>query len=190
MLKSSVLSFATLALLPMAASALTLATGAKTCDLGDTTISATACSGAWSGNDLNQDLTAALSALTGSNLYSFVGTSSTTTGIDSPFTNAFSSTGGTFTFSGMITESFVLALKAGNSFSLYYYEVPPGISELTFSTIGLELNNAGKPLGLSHASMYAAGGDITITVVPEPSTYAMMLAGVGVLGFLARRRMI
>ena len=31
-------------------------------------------------------------------------------------------------------------------------------------------------------------GAISVTVVPEPETYAMMLAGLGALGFLARRR--
>jgi hypothetical protein len=28
----------------------------------------------------------------------------------------------------------------------------------------------------------------TIALVPEPETYAMMLAGLGLLGFMARRR--
>ena len=31
-------------------------------------------------------------------------------------------------------------------------------------------------------------GAISVTAVPEPETYAMMLAGLGALGFLARRR--
>jgi hypothetical protein len=32
------------------------------------------------------------------------------------------------------------------------------------------------------------GGNVYATPVPEPETYAMMLAGLGALGFLARRR--
>ena len=39
------------------------------------------------------------------------------------------------------------------------------------------------PLGL-----YAAVATAQITAVPEPDTYAMLLAGVGMVGWLARRR--
>lgn len=31
-------------------------------------------------------------------------------------------------------------------------------------------------------------GEVTVTAVPEPATYGMLLGGLGVLGFLARRR--
>jgi hypothetical protein len=32
------------------------------------------------------------------------------------------------------------------------------------------------------------GGSVTVTPVPEPETYALMLAGLGAIGFVARRR--
>jgi hypothetical protein len=31
-------------------------------------------------------------------------------------------------------------------------------------------------------------GAISVAAVPEPETYAMLLAGLGVMGFIARRR--
>jgi hypothetical protein len=31
-------------------------------------------------------------------------------------------------------------------------------------------------------------GEVTVTAVPEPATYGMLLGGLGILGFLARRR--
>jgi hypothetical protein len=34
----------------------------------------------------------------------------------------------------------------------------------------------------------AFGGDLTIAAVPEPETYAMLLGGLGLVGFAARRR--
>ena len=39
-----------------------------------------------------------------------------------------------------------------------------------------------------HQRAITAGYATSITAVPEPETYAMMLAGLGLLGFAARRR--
>ncbi len=41
--------------------------------------------------------------------------------------------------------------------------------------------------GVFDATLSVAGGD-TVTAVPEPETYAMLLAGLGLIGFSARRR--
>jgi hypothetical protein len=42
--------------------------------------------------------------------------------------------------------------------------------------------------GLVSNTSAAFGGAVMLAPVPEPETYGMMLAGLGVLGFLARRR--
>lgn len=60
----------------------------------------------------------------------------------------------------------------------------------SFSIAGLaagdyHLNIAGNADGL-YGGMYA--GYINIAAVPEPETYGMMLAGLGLIGFMARRR--
>ncbi len=47
------------------------------------------------------------------------------------------------------------------------------------------LNLTGLPLAGKN-TVYS--GELTVTPVPEPETYAMMLAGLAALGFLARRR--
>jgi len=47
------------------------------------------------------------------------------------------------------------------------------------------LTLTGLPVG-GRQTIYS--GELSVTAVPEPETYAMMLAGLGALGFLARRR--
>jgi hypothetical protein len=42
--------------------------------------------------------------------------------------------------------------------------------------------------GYTGGTGYIAVDNILVTAVPEPETIAMLLAGLGVLGFVARRR--
>ena len=62
-------------------------------------------------------------------------------------------------------------------------------SSLSFANGGVPgsytLTVAGSKTSLASGS-YA--GNVTISPVPEPETYAMILAGLGLLGFAARRR--
>jgi hypothetical protein len=60
----------------------------------------------------------------------------------------------------------------------------------TLSTDNLALGNYYVQVSgtLVSSTSGAFGGSMMLAPVPEPETYGMMLAGLGVLGFLARRR--
>jgi len=56
-----------------------------------------------------------------------------------------------------------------------------------FTNIGGPLNNIFQYQQWTRAEFYVSQ-ETTVAAVPEPETYAMMLAGLGLLGFAARRR--
>lgn len=70
-----------------------------------------------------------------------------------------------FSGSGLGTSSF--ALTANNNYKLY------------FGTVGAGLPGLGADMQLDNVS---------VSAVPEPESYALMLAGLSVLGFMSRRR--
>lgn len=61
-------------------------------------------------------------------------------------------------------------------------QVLAGSTNLPAGNFSLTISGTAGPGGASY------GGNIVATPVPEPETLAMMLAGLGALGFLARRR--
>jgi hypothetical protein len=89
-----------------------------------------------------------------------------------------------------------LALYADND------AIPFNGGETTLTSVAVNGGSASLTWGSSPAGNYiltVAGatngtqggiynGALTVSAVPEPETYAMMLAGLGALGFLARRR--
>jgi len=147
------------------------------------TLAATSCKGAFNGNiDGAQAETTYLSGLGGDWLGSYVYWGKSDDTGNGPFTSNPNGTGGTLTFDQAISGKFVIGLKASNNYSYYLFNAATPLTSLTFdTTAGIAVNNVGNPQGLSHASLYVAS-------VPEPETYAMLLAGFGLICGIARRR--
>jgi hypothetical protein len=97
--------------------------------------------------------------------------------------NPGSVTFGDVTFTEPVFGHFVLGIKGANSYSLYLFDGgDAGISTLMFDTFGIVKGNGNAGPGLSHAVLFAP------MPVPEPGTWALLAAGLGAVGFMARRR--
>ncbi len=119
---------------------------------------------------------------------SFVLTGSTDSMDAGPFADDGFKTSGTLNFDQLITGAFVLGIKGGPTYSLYLFDGgAAGIASLNYDTLGVAKGNGLAGPGLSHASLFLPAG-LPVTAVPEASSWAMMLAGLGMLGFVARRR--
>ena len=161
------------------------ATSAPTaCSLSDFTVAAIACRGPFTGN-INGSASemTALHTYFG-NLWTYEG--KTDDAGNGPFTSKPLSPTGTLTFDSAVTGLFVIGLKASDTYSFYEFNGGThGITSLQFSTRGTAQNSQGSAQDLSHAALYL---DPPSDVVPEPSTYMMMAAGLAGLGLAARRR--
>jgi hypothetical protein len=87
-----------------------------------------------------------------------------------------------------VSIDLVVGLKAGNEYALWGFDniVVDGSDSGTFSIAFT--NNGGNHPDLSHIILFAReSGGGSIAAIPEADTYAMMLAGLGLVGWMARR---
>jgi hypothetical protein len=81
----------------------------------------------------------------------------------------------------------VLNWQPGTTFLLTGVDTPLPVGVGTFSPVGLTGTSFSFAFGDSKADQFYLNS-LTVTAVPEPQTYAMLLAGLAAMGFVARRR--
>jgi hypothetical protein len=99
---------------------------------------------------------------------------------------------GTFTVKvdKAVTVDLVLAIHAGANNGAFFFDdqilsktpVNAGTWQIKW------VNGGGNIAALSNITLFARNQTVTTTPVPEPETYAMLLGGLGLIGFAARRR--
>lgn len=101
-----------------------------------------------------------------------------------------SDTAGTWTItaSQAVTVDLVFAMHASNHSGAFLFDdaMLPAASALNGSWNIAWLNNGGQVPDYSNLTIFAR--DQTLNPVPEPESWAMLLAGLGAVGAIARRR--
>lgn len=103
------------------------------------------------------------------------------------FTNG--SSFSTAPFNGFVVSDIFSTIDSFTSFKLISNDGLLGTPTLDFGENQLYVNWQGLNFGGGNL-VFTVNSDITISPVPEPETYAMLVTGLGLLGFTARRRMI
>jgi hypothetical protein len=101
------------------------------------------------------------------------------TGLETGFFDSFIPSGGSLSIAGNGLYSFSLVLFDGNKAQLIYARP---------TTASPTCANPFTPVGGATCGVSATAATGVFAPVPEPGTYALVLAGLGVLGFTVRRR--
>jgi hypothetical protein len=92
----------------------------------------------------------------------------------------------TLTADQNVTLDLVFAMHAGGYTGAFLFD-DQALSAGTQGTWEINwLNHGGQVPDYSNLTLFAR--DITVAPVPEPETYALMLAGLGAIGFMSKRR--
>ncbi|MBT9568247.1 MAG: PEP-CTERM sorting domain-containing protein [Thiobacillus sp.] len=89
-----------------------------------------------------------------------------------------------------LTLDLVVGLKAGNEYALWGFDnvVVDGSGGGVFNVAFT--NNGGTFPALSHLIVFGRdSGGGSVSAIPEPDAYAMLLAGLGLVGFAVRRKL-
>lgn len=195
LLSAALLAFGAISLSAASASAGTLTS--VSCGSGSVTAdnfgSATACEGALSGNDTGAG-NPLLISLNNGLFGSFVGDATwellgKSDDANSIFTADNDKTSGTWSILTAITSPFVISLKAGNSYSAYFFDGKTPITSGTFNTLGISVNGKGNAQALSHASLFVVKTETPVKETPEPATVAALgMFAIGGLGALRQKK--
>lgn len=92
----------------------------------------------------------------------------------------------TWTSAATLNSPYVVTVKAADFFAAYLFTGLTNVTNGTYIVDGVTTGNQpGQHAGLSHMSIYSFSG---VSPTPEPETYAMMIAGLGLVRAATRRR--